>query len=440
MKKIPLVVVLAVAMFTTRAQLPSPALIGYWQNWNSANAPYIPLDKIDPRYNVIEIAFAVASSQTDMSMVFTPYAVSPETFTSQVQLLQDQGRKVLISIGGANSPIELGTTAQKNAFVNSMTSILDTYGFDGMDIDIEQGGSIQVTGGSISSPANVSQQNLIAAIREIMANYRITNHKKLILTMAPETAFVQGGQSSFWGIWGGYLPIIDALRDSLDVVQVQLYNSGSMYGTDGKIYTQGTPDFIVAMTEAVIQGFSTLGGMFQGLPASKVAVSLPACPSAAGGGYTDPESVKVAIRYLRGEGGQPGSYVLTNPGGYPALRGMMTWSINWDATGNCGGEYEYAANFERIFGVPAALSIPRESVEFVVYPNPSNGRFTLALPFGEAEIFVFDQMGQPIIHRESSPFWAKRNSLDLMLENEGVYQVLVSTRHGIFIQKLIIRQ
>ena len=35
---------------------------------------------------------------------------------------------------------------------------------------------------------------------------------------------------------------------------VQLYNSGSMYGIDGNIYTQGTADFIVAMTEAVIQG------------------------------------------------------------------------------------------------------------------------------------------------------------------------------------------
>ena len=105
-----------------------------------------------------------------------------------------------------------------------------------------------------------------------------------MLTMAPETAYVQGGQSGFGSIWGGYLPIIDALKDSIDILQVQLYNSGTMLGIDGNIYTQGTADFIVAMTEATIHGFNTSGGMFAGLPATKIAVGLPACTSAAGGG------------------------------------------------------------------------------------------------------------------------------------------------------------
>jgi chitinase len=83
--------------------------------------------------------------------------------------------------------------------------------------------------------------------------------------------------SAFAGIWGGYLPIIDALRDSLDVLQVQLYNSGSMYGVDNNVYNSGTADFITSQTEAVIYGFNTAGGAFNGLPANKVAVGLPAC-------------------------------------------------------------------------------------------------------------------------------------------------------------------
>lgn len=87
--------------------------------------------------------------------------------------------------------------------------------------------------------------------------------------MAPETAFVQGGMSSYGSIWGAYLPVIHALRDSLSLLHVQLYNSGSMYGIDGAIYTQGTADFMVAMTEAVIQGFNTAGGAFAGLPPEK---------------------------------------------------------------------------------------------------------------------------------------------------------------------------
>lgn len=35
-----------------------------------------------------------------------------------------------------------------------------------------------------------------------------------------------------------------------------------------------------------------------------------------------------AIKYLRGNGPKPGNYTLVQSGGYPNLRGMMTWSIN----------------------------------------------------------------------------------------------------------------
>ena len=172
----------------------------------------------------------------------------------------------------------------------------------------------------------------------------------MFLSFAPETAFVQGGMAAYGGIWGAYLPVLHALRDSLEIVHVQLYNSGSMPGINGNYYSQGTADFIVAMTEAVIQGFNTGGGFFTGIPAEKVAVGLPACPNAAGGGFADTTTVKAAIDYLRGTGPQPGSYALAQTGGYPPLRGMMTWSVNWDAVSTCGSAYQFARNYIRIFG------------------------------------------------------------------------------------------
>ena len=330
------------------AQMPNPALVGYWHNWNDAGAPYIHLNAIDPRYNVIEISFAVPITGTDYNMQFTPDQVSQATLISQIQTLQSQGKKILISMGGATSSISLDNLNEKNIFVNSMLNIINTYGFDGIDIDFE-GGSITTTGGTISNPTDAKILNLIDAIKQIMQSYHTSHNKKLLLTMAPETAFVQGGQSSYGSIWGAYLPVIHGLRDSLDILQVQLYNSGSMYGIDGNIYTQGTADFIIAMTDAVIHGFNTSGGMFVGLPASKVAIGLPSCSSAAGGGYTDTAIVKDAIDYLRGTGIKPGSYTLSIAGGYPTLRGMMTWSINWDAVSTCNGTYSFATNYQRIF-------------------------------------------------------------------------------------------
>ena len=143
-----------------KAQMPNPALIGYWHNWNDINAPYIQLDSIDNRYNVIVIAFAVPTSPSDMTMLFTPDVVSQSVFISKIQTLQSQGKKVLLSIGGATSSIDLTTTANKNAFRNSITAIINTYGFDGIDIDIEHGNAVLISGGTIAAPGNISQVNL----------------------------------------------------------------------------------------------------------------------------------------------------------------------------------------------------------------------------------------------------------------------------------------
>jgi chitinase len=354
-----LVAVFLAFSLSTYAQIASHNLVGYWHNWNSANAPYIALDQVDSRYSIIEVSFALPTSATDMTMRFTPSGTTQAAFISKIQATKAQGRKVLISVGGGGTTVDLTTVANKTAFINSMTTILSTYGFDGMDIDIEGGNSIlNASGGTTTTPTNPGQIHIIEATKQIMVNYRAANsNRKMLLTMAPETAYVQGGQSSFNTFWGAYLPIIHALRDSLDLLQVQLYNSGSMYGLDRAIYTQGTADFIVALTEASIRGFNTAGGFFTGLPAHKIALGLPACTSAAGGGYTSEATVRAAVRYLLGTGPKPGSYTLLTSGGYPTLNGMMTWSVNWDAVATCGGAYTYAANYETLFNgsVPVEL-------------------------------------------------------------------------------------
>ncbi|MBK9047457.1 MAG: hypothetical protein IPL74_12340 [Bacteroidetes bacterium] len=113
-----------------------------------------------------------------MTMTFIPDNITVPAFISQVQALQAAGKKVLLSIGGANAFIDLTTTVNRDAFIASMTNLLVTYGFDGIDIDIEHGNAITNTGGTISNPTNVSQQHLIAAIQQIMQNYRTAFSKK----------------------------------------------------------------------------------------------------------------------------------------------------------------------------------------------------------------------------------------------------------------------
>ena len=215
------------------------------------------------------------------------------------------------------------------------------------------------------------------------------------LTLAPETAYVQGGMAAFGSIWRGYLPILQSLLDSLDILQVQLYNSGTMNGLDGMTYTQGTADFIIAMTEVTLQGFNTTGGSMGAFPADKMAVGLPACSQAAGGGYTDTAVVYNAIKYLLGSGSKPGSYTLIQSGGYPSLLGMMTWSINWDAVAACNGANAYAENYERIFGTtPSALPAELPASQFTVYPNPAKQCFYLHTSQWPSHLRLYDISGR----------------------------------------------
>ena len=365
-----------------------PALLGYWQNWDDPTSPFIPLDQVDPKYNNVIVAFATPINGNEYQIGFTPYNTTQATFITQIQTLQGQGRKVLISIGGEGAPVSITSTAQEAIFVSTVDSIINTYGYDGVDIDFE-GTSLSISGGTITAPVDAPEIYLIAALKQIMQDYRAAHGKKLLLTMAPETADVQGGMSAFGGVWGSYLPIINGLKDSLDVLQVQLYNSGTMYGLDGNVYTVGTADFIVAETEAAIKGFTTAGGLYAGLPASKVAVGLPSCVTAAGSGFTDTATVHAAMNYLLGKGPKPGSYTLEQAGGYPTLEGMMDWSINYDKF--CSND-SYAVNFDNIFDTTTVPTTTETPYGGTPWPIP-----------GTIQSEDYDNGGQGTAYNDSDP-------------------------------------
>lgn len=396
--RFPLLLALSIVSATTFAQTTNHMLVGYWHNWNDMNAPYIPLSQVDERYDVIALSFAIPASASDMTMQFMPDGTTPAALQSEIAALKAQGKKVVISVGGATASVSLDTEDQKNDFVQSMNDIISQYGFNGMDIDIEYGSTILAAGGTISNPTSASQLNLIDAVKEIMEHYHMQNGEKLFLTFAPETAYVQGGQSGFGGIWGGYLPLLDALRDSIDILQVQLYNSGTMFGIDGVVYEQGNADFIVAMTEAVIQGFQTAGGFFEGFPAEKVAVGLPACELAAGGGYVEPTEVIQAMHYLLGNGPQPGSYALLETNAYPDLKGMMTWSINWDAVQSCAGDHSFAETYDEVFGLVTHVE-ERNTSSWLLYPNPVRNHVFVEGFAGDApmKVLITDMSGRVVL-------------------------------------------
>ncbi|HRE47885.1 MAG TPA: glycosyl hydrolase family 18 protein [Aggregatilineales bacterium] len=324
--------------FTASPTLPpgntSKLLIGYWHNFiNQAGG--VRLRNVSADWDIVNIAFAVPVGNTGtLSFDPDPAIQSVDDFRADVAFLHSRGQKVVLSIGGAEGQVSLDNVTMRNNFITSVLNIMQNYGFDGIDIDLE-GRSVALGAGDsdLRNPTSAPVVNLIYAIRQIRAQFGAN----FILTMAPETANVQGAFSVYGGIWGSYLPLLHATRDILTLVHVQHYNSGSMLGLDGRGYSQGTADFQVAMAEMLLYGFSAPSGsnnVFAALRPDQVAIGLPAAPGAAGGGYTSSADIERALRYLVKGQSYGGAYVLRTPAGYPAFRGLMTWSINWDVYNN----------------------------------------------------------------------------------------------------------
>jgi chitinase len=311
--------------------LPGHILIGYWHNWQNERVKFIRLKDVSDDFDVIHVAFATAAAAHDGTMTFTP---APETgasqFKSDLRGLQEKGKKVILSVGGATGSAAIADLRSQAKFVDSLTAILRQFGFDGVDINLEGKVTLGPNDSDYQNPVSPSITRLITAIRKIRSNFEAD----FILSMAPETRAVQGGYRQYGGVWGSYLPIIDATRDIITYIQVQHYNSGSLTALDGRTYTQGTADFHVAMAEMLLHGFPVNGKsnrFFAPLRPDQLTIGLPASANITNDGYTPPEDVRKALAYLSEGRGFGGSYTLRNPSGYPCLRGVMAWSINWDA-------------------------------------------------------------------------------------------------------------
>jgi chitinase len=270
---------------------------------------------------------------------FVPYSgTTAAEIRSDIAILHGRGKKVLISIGGANGQVQLTSSTARTNFVNTVTGIIRDYGFDGLDIDFEGHSLFLNSGdGDFRSPTTPVITNLISAIRSIKSNIG----GNFVLTMAPETFFVQLGYSFYGGTCGGcdnragsYLPVIHALRNDLNILHVQHYNSGPITGLDNQYHTMGSADFHVAMADMMLTGFTVAntGIFFPALRQDQIAIGLPANQNA-GGGFTPVGEVHTALNYLY-KGQVFGSYRLRGGSSYPNMRGLMTWSINWDRFNN----------------------------------------------------------------------------------------------------------
>nr|WP_124272062.1 glycoside hydrolase family 18 protein [Streptomyces sp. ADI96-02] len=277
--------------------VPKHAVTGYWQNFDNG-ATVQKLSDVPANYDIIAVSFADATP-TPGAVTFNLDSAGLNGYTdaqfrADIKAKQAAGKNVIISVGGEKGTVAVNNDASATAFANSVYALIQDYGFNGVDIDLENG---------------LNATYMTKALRQLSSQAG----PSLVITMAPQTIDMQSTS-------GEYFKTALNIKDILTVVNMQYYNSGSMLGCDGKVYSQGSVDFLTALACIQLEG---------GLDASQVGIGVPASTRSAGSGYVAPSVVNAALDCLtRGTG--CGSFKPART--YPALRGAMTWSTNWDAT------------------------------------------------------------------------------------------------------------
>ncbi|WP_443079812.1 chitinase [Streptomyces sp. P9-A4] len=276
--------------------VPKHAVTGYWQNFDNGAAKQ-KLRDVQAAYDIIAVSFADSTTtpgQITFSLDPAVGYTSAADFKADIAAKKAAGKSVILSVGGEKGNVTINSDATATAFADSAYALMQEYGFNGVDIDLEHG---------------VNATYLTKALRRLSAKAG----SGMVLTMAPQTIDMQSTGTE-------YFKTALAVKDILTVVNTQYYNSGSMLGCDGKVYSQGSVDFLTALACIQIQG---------GLSPSQVGLGVPASPRGAGSGYVDPQVVKNALDCLTKLTGC-GTYKPAQA--WPTLRGAMTWSTNWDAT------------------------------------------------------------------------------------------------------------
>ncbi|WP_309226381.1 chitinase [Streptomyces lunaelactis] len=276
--------------------VPKHAVTGYWQNFNNG-ATVQKISDVPANYDIIAVSFADATG-TPGGVTFNldsaglgGYTVAQ--FKADVAAKKAAGKSVIISIGGQNGTVTINDATSATNFANSVYALMQEYGFNGVDIDLENG---------------LNATYMTQALRSLSSKAG----SGLVITMAPQTIDMQSTSNE-------YFKTALNIKDILTVVNMQYYNSGSMLGCDGKVYSQGSVDFLTALACIQLEG---------GLTPAQVGLGLPASTSGAGSGYVSPTIVNNALDCLA-RGTNCGSFTPSRT--YPSLRGAMTWSTNWDA-------------------------------------------------------------------------------------------------------------
>lgn len=256
-------------------------------------------DDVNPSSSFVILAFVNTNSDGSVDVDNANFP------TALVNQWQSNGKKVILSVGGQNGNWNYVFASQTSIdnFVNSLVNSVNTYGLDGVDLDIE---SYQAT------PRTVA--NAIIQLKTAL-------NGKLVVVSPEDVAIYQGTSVPSADTGGNcfnyFVPIVDLAGNYIDYYQPQAYNNWY----DGEV--GGSLRYL----QDVYENWRNLQGTgqwdtpipgFSGVPGEKLLIGVMASMSAGGAGYY---ATPATISQFK-------TWITSNS--YP-LKGFMLWDSHWDA-------------------------------------------------------------------------------------------------------------
>ncbi|AIT10090.1 hypothetical protein LO80_08975 [Candidatus Francisella endociliophora] len=288
-------------------------------------------------YNVLIMAFIITGDDGKMKLALANPGPggSSDTYNDAnikafISYMKNQGKHVLVSIGGQYFHMNWDTFNSSGK--KEIMDIIDKYGFDGLDIDLE--------GHAI--PNNTADlQSAIAGFKDIVNHYR-NEGIDFWLTAAPEWPYIipytygTGQYASHSYANGGYIELMNGIgMDKFNYVWPQMYNQGPANGITGYekdangyykkvVPSDGMAKFLASMAwQATDEGFAANAGDLDRqvrIPLNKFVLGIPATGGAAGGNdiyVATPSDIAKAWDLMQQQNS--------------VAAGFMDWSADFDA-------------------------------------------------------------------------------------------------------------
>ncbi|KIK66384.1 glycoside hydrolase family 18 protein [Collybiopsis luxurians FD-317 M1] len=231
----------------------------YYPDWSASEFP--PENLNYTRFSILFYAFAIPNSSSTINWDSGAQGILTRLVTAARN--SGAGTKIVLSVGGWGGSTYfsqcVANASNRNTFVNTLVSAVNSFGLDGIDIDWEYPNSVGA--GNINSPADAA--NLLTFLTQLRSSL---GSSKIISAAVPDVPWLGSNGSPLTNV-SAYA----AQMTYLNLMNYDVFQSSSTPGPNAPLGNLcGTSSLLQYSAQAALSQWSAAG-----FPASKMLLGLP---------------------------------------------------------------------------------------------------------------------------------------------------------------------